>query len=87
MGNLLHLRYRYAEQEETPAIVRENILDFSVLPQSQLDALKNAAEELDLAKTREIVTALKATHPAIAASIEEFAQGFRFDRIVALCKV
>jgi CheY-like chemotaxis protein len=89
MGNLLNLRYRYAEVEvdEVATIARENSLDFSVLPQSQLAALKAAAEELDFAKTREIVSTLKGTHPALAASIEEFAQGFRFDRIVELCNV
>jgi hypothetical protein len=67
------------------AIVAENS-DFSFIPPAQLAALKAAAEELDLSKTRQIIAALKQTHPAFALKVEEFAQGFRFDRILDLCK-
>lgn len=90
MGALLNLPYRYADsvkQEARPELIREGSLDFSVLPQSQLVALKAAAEELDLGKTREIVATLKVTHPALAIIVEDFACGFRFDRIVDLCKI
>jgi signal transduction histidine kinase/DNA-binding response OmpR family regulator len=86
MGNLLNLRYQYAEPVETPSQSQAEGLDFSVLPKVQLEALKAAAEELDLGKTREIVAALKMTHPALAVTVDEFAQEFRFDRIVDLCK-
>lgn len=86
MGNLLNLRYRYAEQEEMPEIVQERILDFSVLPQSHLVALKAAAEELDLGKTRKVVEQIKENHPALAIEIEKVVQTFRFDLIAALCE-
>ena len=95
MGNLLHLRYRYADAIEAADVSDAALaaattipgeVDFSLLPQAQIAALKAAAEELDLSRTREIVKALKETHPAFALMVEEFAQGFRFDRILDLCK-
>lgn len=85
MGNLLNLRYRYAEKTSViSTAVAENV-DFSVLPSAQLAALKAAAEELDLTKTRQIVAALQATHPALAKIIDDLLQGFRFDQIADLC--
>ena len=85
IGNLLNLRYRFAEPE---AEIKTNVaeqLDFSVLSALQVAALKAAAEELDLSATRQIVAALRETHPELAARIDELLQGFRFDRISELC--
>ncbi|MES2047413.1 MAG: ATP-binding protein, partial [Pseudomonadota bacterium] len=95
MGDLLNLRYRYAEETETSLMPLarnverslERTLDFSTLPRTQIEAIRAAAEALDLGKTREIVAALKETHPALAITLDEFARGFRFDRIVDLCKI
>ncbi|MES2047411.1 MAG: ABC transporter substrate-binding protein [Pseudomonadota bacterium] len=89
MGDLLNLRYRYAEVEQaavTPAQTNlARALDFSTLPSSQIAALKAAAEALDLAKIRQQVAMLKETHPALAAEMDELVQGFRFEQIAALC--
>ena len=85
MGNLLNLRYRYAEPDPPKETIMEEQFDFSRLPRAQLAALKTAAEELDLATTRQIVVALQVTDPKLSEMIDDLLQGFRFDRIVELC--
>jgi CheY-like chemotaxis protein len=85
MGNLLNLRYRYAEPELAINPNETIQLDFSQLPTLQIAALRAAAEELDLSKARQIVAALQATDPELAGRIDELLQGFRFDRIIELC--
>jgi PAS domain S-box-containing protein len=86
MGNLLNLRYRYAEPELNADAILPDILNFTSLPSEQVTALKAAAEELDLAKTRQIVASLQKTHPVLAVMIDDLLQGFRFDRIIELCE-
>ena len=85
MGNLLNLRYRYAEPDPPKETIMEEQLDFSRLPLAQLAALKTAADELDLTTTRQIVAALQVTDPKHSEMIDDLLQGFRFDRIVELC--
>ena len=84
MGELLGLRYRYAEAV-TPAQAATE-LDLSVLPAEMLQKLKAAAEALDVDEIKTLVAQIGTAHPALAAALETLVQGYRFDRIAELCE-
>lgn len=83
MGELLGIRYRYAEIE--PDVEAPSELDLSSLPPNLLKELKEAADDLDLKKTEHIVMQLQVANPELAVALNALLQGFRFDQIAALC--
>ncbi|MES2047409.1 MAG: ATP-binding protein [Pseudomonadota bacterium] len=85
MGNLLNLRYRYAEPAVTAESPLADKLDFSALAPAQVAELKAAAEELDIGKMRQLALSLQGPHPALAIMLDDLLHGFRFDRIIELC--
>lgn len=85
MGELLGVRYRYAEQASTQAAATPVELDFSVLSSELLQKLIVAANALDVDMMKQLVGQLRATHPDIAIALENMMEEFRFDRIAELC--
>lgn len=83
MGDLLGVRYRYAEVLAASPLALE--LDLSSLPVSWLKELKEAADDLDLKKAEHIVVQLQTINPELAAALNVLVQGFRFDQIALLC--
>ena len=84
MGELLGLRYRYAEAV-TPAQTATE-LDLSVLPAEMQQKLKAAAEALDVDEIKTLVAQIGTAHPPLAAALETLVQAYRFDRIAELCE-
>ena len=87
MGDLLGLRYRYADPAATTDPTLTAKLDFSVLPTAQITALKAAAEELDIGALRQMVANLQEPHSELAVMIDNLLHSFRFDRIIELCNL
>ena len=85
MGELLGLRYRYAEAEAVAPAQAANALDLSLLPAEMLQKLKAAAEALDMDEMKTLVAQIGTAHPSLAATLETLVQGYRFDKVVAMC--
>ncbi|MBK7003168.1 MAG: response regulator [Rhodoferax sp.] len=83
MGDLLTLRYRYADEVGAASIAED--LDLSGLPLALRGQLKAAAELLDLEVARELIETIRATQPGLAHGLEVLLSEFRFDRIATLC--
>jgi len=86
MGELLGVRYRYAELV-TPNVPLLTTLDLSSVPQSLRQELRAAAELLDLDAAARLVAQLQLAQPALGAALNELVHSFRFDRISDLCLV
>jgi signal transduction histidine kinase/CheY-like chemotaxis protein len=84
MGQLLGLRYRYAQASSQGKTDSEN-LTLSALDFDMLSQLKVAAEVLDMEAVQTLVDRVRVTHPEIANALESLVQNFRFDRISELC--
>jgi CheY-like chemotaxis protein len=84
MERLLGLRYRYAEEPAAPAPAGTNV-DLARLPAEVRDALRSAAQTLDVEATRQVLGRVREIDGALARELEELAQAYRYDRIVALC--
>ncbi len=86
MAELLGVRYRYANKTISPTLGSTAGLDFSVLSSEALQKLKEAADALDVDMLQRLLEQLRATHPEIAAELEQKMQEFHFDRIAELCR-
>ena len=84
IGELLGLRYRYAEAVAPAQAATE--LDLSVLPAEMQQKLKAAAEALDVDEIKTLVAQIGTAHPPLAAALETLVQAYRFDRIAELCE-
>lgn len=87
MGQLLGLRYRYAEPATAPLLALPPArLDLSGLPAQLVCELKLAAEKLDLDAVRLLLAPIRQAHgEALAQGLAALVAQYRFDRIVALC--
>ena len=85
LGELLRLAYRYADSAEPPVAAPKQELELSSLPPDLLIELEAAAARLDLEALRQLLTRIRQSQPALAASLDDLVKGFRFDKIVALC--
>jgi len=85
MGQLLGLRYRYAEEAPDQPQPAATEGDLAALGEALREDLRQAAESLDLEAARALAARLEAQHPAEARTLAELLDGFRFDRIVELC--
>lgn len=87
MGRLLGVRYRYAEQAiDRPAAAPLAEPDLAALPAQLTDALRLAAEKLDMEALRPLLAAAQAHDAALARALATLVAQYRFDRIVALCE-
>ncbi|MFZ6818415.1 ATP-binding protein [Undibacterium sp. Ji22W] len=85
MGELLGLRYEYAEASVVQ--IPEAILDLSGLPLQLLAQLRLASEQLDLESARDLIGLIRQQHSEkIADSLMMIVQEYRFDRLVNLCE-
>ena len=85
MGELLGLRYRYAEQLSAKMTSPASDIDLSAVPVVLVAELKNAAELLDMEAVRTIVEQISQTHAELSNGLNHLLGGFRFDLIAALC--
>lgn len=81
MGRLLTLDYRYEDIDDTSQSEMKNVsLDFSVLPESLLFELKNAAEQLDVEAVRGL-TERMSNYPIHIKKINALIDDFKFDEL------
>jgi signal transduction histidine kinase/CheY-like chemotaxis protein len=86
MERLLGLRYRYAEAPVATAGPAATA-DATPLPPDLREALGQAARTLDVEATRQLIARVGEIDSVLAGELEEWAQAYRYDRIVALCKL
>lgn len=89
MGELLGLRYRYADEVVSPVpdpSVNAALPAPANLPASLCAQLQEAAELLDTDMIRSIVDGMLADYPEIARQLGEWVGDYRFDRIIDLCR-
>ncbi|TAN49429.1 MAG: response regulator [Methylococcaceae bacterium] len=87
MGDLLGLRYRYADA--TPAAAPEAPAggrQLQDLPEALRNELMTAAELLDPEAVHAIVERMLADYPEQARQVDELAGEYRFDRVAELCR-
>jgi DNA-binding response OmpR family regulator len=82
MGQLLGLRYRYADDVSAPTAAE---LDLSVLPDMLRNDLRSAAEVFDHESTRTFIEMVRPSDTALANGLSSLLANARFDRIVELC--
>ncbi|MGR8933630.1 MAG: PAS domain S-box protein [Gammaproteobacteria bacterium] len=85
MGNLLSLRFRYGEAIPSETAEQQAEVDVAALPQTLRDELRAAADNLDMEAVRGVIAALRQSDAGLGAGLEKLLDGFRFDRISALC--
>jgi PAS domain S-box-containing protein len=86
MGELLGLRYRYAEAMSPAITLPAAKIDLSALPAMQVAELGRAAEMLDMDAVRRIVAQITLQNEDAGKRLEALASGFRFDLIAELCE-
>lgn len=89
MGELLGLRYRYADEAVSPvpgAPDSAASLARSNLPAPLRAELQEAAELLDTDVMRTIVDGMLADYPELARQLGEWVNDYRFDKIIELCR-
>ena len=86
MEELLGLRFRHAEQEAGPPVPAAAPVAFAQLPEALRSELRAAAEMLDLEAIEAILGPMQAEYPETARIIAELANGYRFDRLLELCR-
>ncbi|CAK0781041.1 Histidine kinase [Gammaproteobacteria bacterium] len=86
MGQLLNLRYRYAEPAVIPTAPSLREINLAVLPAVLREELMVASELLDLEAAYAIVERIRADYPEPARAIAELINGYRFDKIAELCR-
>lgn len=85
MGELLGVRYRYADEPVAVSAAAEPIgTDFSALPDALRQELLAAAELLDPEAVQGIAERLLVDYPEQARRVAELADAYRFDVIAAL---
>ncbi|WKJ88677.1 ATP-binding protein [Methylomonas montana] len=89
MGELLGLRYRYADDIVSP--VPDTSANAALLAPSNLPAplraeLQEAAELLDTELIRTIIDGMLADYPELARQLGEWVSDYRFDKIIELCR-
>lgn len=86
MGQLIGLRYRYADEAEASAPVSVEVADEMLLPEPLRGELLAAAELLDPEAIRTIIDGMVADYPELASVIGEWVGEYRFDKVIELCR-
>ncbi|QPK61745.1 PAS domain-containing protein [Methylomonas sp. LL1] len=90
MGDLLGLRYRYADQAVSASAPSKpgnaSPADLTTLPEPLRAELQAAAELLDTDAVRTIVDGMLADYPQLARLIGEWMSDYRFEKIIELCR-
>lgn len=88
MGDLLGVRYQFAEDDEvkTEPVRTNGTIDLSPLDSKLKAELKTAAELLDAEAVDAIVVRIMQNHPEIANAIRVWTSVYRFDVIAKLCQ-
>ena len=82
MGELLGLRYRYAEAGPEEISSASETADFSELPEPIRQRLRDAATQLDIMDVLQIADELESAYPEAAKRVRELVNGFDFDAIL-----
>jgi len=86
IGQLLGLRYRYADPTVIPASLPLTAMNFVVLPEVLREELRAAADLLDLKAVRTLVERIHTDYPELAQTIAELLNDYRFDKVAELCR-
>jgi PAS domain S-box-containing protein len=85
MGELLGLRYQYAQAPEMKR--NESVCDLSTVPDDLLIPLRKAAEQLDVELTRAMIVQIVDVYGAeIAGGLMPMLKAYRFDLILSACE-
>lgn len=87
MGELLNLRYRYADQVQDAIKQSPPPVEELALSAAERAELQEAAELLDIDAVQAIVDRIVAKHPRQAQRIADWLRDFRFDKIIELCRL
>lgn len=82
MGRLLKLEYAYDDTVAAPETVAQVKLDLSALDSAQCDALRHAAEQLDMAAVQAFIESINSEHPETARALMALLREFRFEQIL-----
>ncbi|HEX5392901.1 MAG TPA: response regulator [Rhodocyclaceae bacterium] len=80
MEKHLNVRYEYGKRQERP-VEASVAVDFSVLPPSIADSLRQAAEMLDIQAVLALATQIEAQFPEIANRIRTLAHAYEFEAL------
>lgn len=86
MADQLGLHYCYAATMPAPQGTALEPVDVSALSTPLREALRTAAELLDLETTQTLVTTLRTDHPGIARMITGWLNNYRFDQLLEWCE-
>lgn len=85
MGELLGLRYRYAETVSPAMALPATKIDLSTLPATLVAELKSAADMLDMEAATRIAARIAQQNADTGKQLEELINGFRFNLIAEYC--